>query len=56
MLEESAFLLNIASVLARRRGKRRLGKLLSGVGLGAALVGGLLGGELVYGRGVGVKS
>lgn len=54
LLEESAVLLNAASLVARKKGKRGLGKVLSGVGLGAALAGGLLGGELVYGHGVGV--
>lgn len=55
LLEESAFFLNAASLLARKKGKRGLGKLLSGAGLGAALAGGMLGGQLVYEHGIGVK-
>ncbi|MFC3862843.1 DUF2231 domain-containing protein [Deinococcus antarcticus] len=55
LLEETAFFLNVGSLLARRKGKRGLGKLLSGAGLGAALAGGMLGGQLVYEHGVGVK-
>lgn len=47
-LNETAFLLNVGSLLARRRGQRGLGKALSGAGLGLALAGGLLGGQLVY--------
>ena len=53
-LGETAFLLSGASLLARHKGKRTLGKALSGAGLGAALVAGLLGGQLVYGHGIGV--
>ncbi|GAA5532930.1 DUF2231 domain-containing protein [Deinococcus aluminii] len=53
-LNETAFLLNGASLLARRRGKRRLGKALSGTALGLVLVGGFLGGQLVYRHGLGV--
>lgn len=53
-LAETAFLLSGASLLARHKGKRGLGKALSGAGLGAALVAGLLGGQLVYGHGLGV--
>lgn len=55
LLEESAFVLNAASLVARRQGKRKVGKLLSGAGLGLALAGGMLGGELVYGHGIGVS-
>lgn len=55
LMEETAFFLNAGSVVARRKGKRGLGKLLSGVGLGFALAGGMLGGQLVYEHGVGVK-
>ncbi|GHF95610.1 hypothetical protein GCM10017783_04390 [Deinococcus piscis] len=47
-LNETAFFLNVGSLLARRRGQRKLGKALSGAGLGLALAGGLLGGQLVY--------
>ncbi|EYB67427.1 hypothetical protein DEIPH_ctg041orf0026 [Deinococcus phoenicis] len=53
-LNETAFLLNTASLLARRRGKRGLGKALSGTALGLALVSGFLGGQLVYRHGLGV--
>lgn len=52
--EEGAFFLNLASLLARKRGKRGLGKALSGAALGLALGGGLLGGQLVYRHGVGL--
>lgn len=47
-LNETAFFLNVGSLLARRQGKRGLGRALSGAGLGLALAGGLLGGQLVY--------
>ncbi|WP_261664756.1 DUF2231 domain-containing protein [Deinococcus sp. Marseille-Q6407] len=47
-LNETAFLLSAGSLLARKQGKRGLGKALSGAGLGLALAGGLLGGQLVY--------
>ncbi|WP_052751095.1 DUF2231 domain-containing protein [Deinococcus soli (ex Cha et al. 2016)] len=53
-LNEVAFFLNVGSLLARRRGRRGLGRLLSGVGLGLAVAGGFLGGELVYRHGLGV--
>ncbi|WP_288482013.1 DUF2231 domain-containing protein [uncultured Deinococcus sp.] len=53
-LNEAAFFLNAGSVVARRRGRRRLGKVLSGGALGLALAGGFLGGQLVYGHGIGV--
>ncbi|GGM03931.1 DUF2231 domain-containing protein [Deinococcus aerophilus] len=53
-LNETAFLLNVGSVLARRRQRRGLGKLLSGAALGLALAGGFLGGQLVYRHGLGV--
>ncbi|MFC5850075.1 DUF2231 domain-containing protein [Deinococcus petrolearius] len=54
VVNELAFFLNAGSLVARRRGKRRLGKVLSGGALGLALVGGFLGGQLVYGHGLGV--
>ncbi|CAM3759837.1 DUF2231 domain-containing protein [Deinococcus frigens] len=54
LLNETAFFLNIGSILARRKQKRGLGKLLSGTALGLALAGGFLGGELVYRHGLGV--
>ena len=53
-LNETAFLLNVGSLLARRRGQRGLGKALSGAALGLAVAGGFLGGELVYRHGLGV--
>ncbi|MFB9994684.1 DUF2231 domain-containing protein [Deinococcus oregonensis] len=53
-LNESAFLLNGASLLARRKGRRGLGKVLSGTALLLALGGGFLGGQLVYRHGLGV--
>lgn len=55
LMEESAFVLNAASLLARKKGKRGLGKMLSGTALALALAGGILGGELVYGHRVGVS-
>lgn len=54
LLNETAFLLSGASLLARHRGHRKLGKALSGTGLGLTLVGGFLGGQLVYRHGLGV--
>lgn len=54
LLNETAFFLNVGSILARRRQRRGLGKLLSGTALGLALAGGFLGGELVYRHGLGV--
>jgi len=53
-LNETAFFLNVGSILARRRGKRGLGRALSGAALGLAVTGGFLGGELVYRHGLGV--
>lgn len=53
-LNETAFFLNGASLLARRRGNRKLGKALSGAGLGLTGLGGFLGGQLVYRHGLGV--
>lgn len=54
LLAETAFLLSTASLLARQRRKRTLGRALSGAGLGAALLAGTIGGNLVYGHGLGV--
>ncbi|MDV6375136.1 DUF2231 domain-containing protein [Deinococcus arenicola] len=54
VMNETAFFLNIGSILARRKNKRGLGKVLSGAALGLALAGGFLGGELVYRHGLGV--
>ena len=48
LLTETAFFLNVGSLVARKQGKRKLGKTLSGVGLGIAVAGGMLGGQLVY--------
>ena len=53
-LNEVAFTLNLASLWARKRGKRGLGKALSGSALALAGVGGFLGGQLVYRHGLGV--
>ncbi|WP_309569569.1 DUF2231 domain-containing protein [Deinococcus sp.] len=53
-LNEVGFFLNVGSILARRKGKRGLGKALSGAALGLAVAGGFLGGELVYRHGLGV--
>ncbi|MPY66164.1 DUF2231 domain-containing protein [Deinococcus sp. SDU3-2] len=53
-VNEVAFLLNVASLLARKRQKRGLGKVLSGTALGLAGLGGFLGGQLVYRHGLGV--
>lgn len=53
-LNETAFFLNVGSIVARRRGKRGLGRALSGAALGLAAAGGFLGGELVYRHGLGV--
>lgn len=54
LLNETAFFLNVGSIVARRKHRRGLGKLLSGTALGLALAGGFLGGELVYRHGLGV--
>lgn len=54
LLAETAFTLCAASLLARKGGRRGLGKALSGAGLGAALLAGTVGGNLVYGHGLGV--
>lgn len=53
-LNEVAFTLNLASLWARKRGRRGLGKALSGTALGLAGLGGFLGGQLVYRHGLGV--
>lgn len=54
LLNEAAFFLNIGSIVARRKHRRGLGKVLSGTALGLSLAGGFLGGELVYRHGLGV--
>lgn len=54
LTSESAFLLNVASLLARRKGRRGLGRLLSGTALVLSLSGGFMGGQLVYRHGLGV--
>jgi len=53
-LNEAAFTLNLASLWARKRGRRGLGKALSGTALGLAGLSGFLGGQLVYRHGLGV--
>lgn len=54
LLNESALILNVGSLLARRRGRRGLGKALSGAALLISGAGAFLGGELVYRHGLGV--
>ena len=54
VVNELALFLNAGSIVARRKGRRGLGKALSGGALGLALAGGFLGGQLVYGHGIGV--
>jgi uncharacterized membrane protein len=54
LMNEAAFFLNVASLIARRRGRRGLGKTLSGTALTLALAGGFLGGQLVYRHALGV--
>lgn len=51
----TALVLQTSSWLARRRGRRTTGILLSGAGLAAVGVGGYLGGHLSYALGVGVN-
>lgn len=53
-LNETGFLLNAVSVLARRRGQRGLGKALSGAALALSGAGAFLGGQMVYRHGLGV--
>jgi uncharacterized membrane protein len=53
-LNETAFLLNGASLWCRWKGHRGLGKALSAGGLALAVAGGFLGGQLVYRHGLGV--
>jgi nitrite reductase/ring-hydroxylating ferredoxin subunit/uncharacterized membrane protein len=50
-----AVLLHATSLVARRSGHRRAGRMLSLVGLGALGVGGYLGGHLTYSQGVNVN-
>jgi len=54
LTNEAAFFLNVASLLARRRGRRGLGRALSGAALLLGLSGGFMGGQLVYHHGLGV--
>jgi uncharacterized membrane protein len=51
---EAAFVLNLLSLLARRKGKRGWGRLLSGTALMLGISGGFIGGQLVYRHGLGV--
>lgn len=55
LLNEAAVVLNCASLAARWRGKRGLGRALSLTALAASGTAAFLGGELVYRYGVGVK-
>lgn len=55
LLNEAAVVLNCASLLARWRGKRGLGRALSLSALAASGTAAFLGGELVYRHGVGVR-
>ena len=50
----AALALQMASLVARRRGDRRKARRLTAVAMGALGVGGYLGGHLTYARGVGV--
>lgn len=54
LTNEAAFLLNVASLLARRKGRRGLGRILSGTALLLGISGGFMGGQLVYRHGLGV--
>jgi uncharacterized membrane protein len=54
LLTETALFLNLGSLVARRKGRRGLGKTLSGTALVLAVAGGFLGGQLVYRHGLGV--
>lgn len=54
LLNEGAQFVYLGSLLARRRGHKKLGKLLALGGLGLLVVTGYLGGHLVYNQGVGV--
>ena len=54
LLNEAVFTLNVVSLWARARGKRRLGKGLSGAAMAVSGVSAFLGGHLVYHHGLGV--
>ncbi|MFC4452395.1 DUF2231 domain-containing protein [Deinococcus sonorensis] len=54
LTNETAFLLNIGSLLARRKHHRKLGRLLSGTALLLSIAGAFMGGQLVYRHGLGV--
>ena len=54
LLNETAFTLNVVSLWARARGKRGLGKGLSGAALAISGLSGFLGGHMVYHQGLGV--
>jgi nitrite reductase/ring-hydroxylating ferredoxin subunit len=55
LLNSAGLLLNIGSLVARRRGARGLGRVLSGLAYCGALVSAHLGGELSFGLGVRVN-
>lgn len=54
-LNNLAFIFNVGSLAARARGRRRLGRRLSGVALVVVGVSGYLGGDLAYRHRVGVQ-
>ena len=55
LLNEAGVFLQVGSLLARRRGRRGLGRLLSFTGLGVTLASAYLGGQLVFEDAVGVR-
>lgn len=55
LVNTSGLVLNVASLVLRRSGRRDLGRVLSGVAYGGALFAAHLGGELSFGRGVRVN-
>jgi nitrite reductase/ring-hydroxylating ferredoxin subunit len=55
LVNSTGLVLNVASLVARRRGRRGLGRALSGLGYLGALVAAHLGGELAFGYGVRVN-
>lgn len=54
LLNSTATLIQAASLVARRRGRRKTGMALSALGLGVTATAGYLGGYLSYSRGAGV--
>jgi nitrite reductase/ring-hydroxylating ferredoxin subunit/uncharacterized membrane protein len=56
LLNNLSLLAMTASWELRRRGRRRAGMALSGIGLGGVMTAGFLGGHLAYARGVGVST